>query len=95
MDLTIAIFININKNPIFTFVGFIELISEISRVISLSFRLFGNVFAGEVLLIVISYLMPFVLPLPFMFIEPGSNLLTITGGSTGAALTTVFSPPWL
>ena len=32
---------------------------------------------------------------PFMFIEPGSNLLTITGGSTGAALTTVFSPPWL
>ncbi len=62
-------FININKNPIFTFVGFIELISEFSRLISLSFRLFGNVFAGEVLLIVISYLMPFILPLPFLFIE--------------------------
>lgn len=62
-------FVNINKNPIFTFVGFIEFISEISRIISLSFRLFGNIFAGEVLLIVISFLMPFVLPLPFMFIE--------------------------
>lgn len=62
-------FININKNPIFTFVGLIELISEISRIISLSFRLFGNIFAGEVLLIVISFLMPFILPLPFMFIE--------------------------
>ena len=62
-------FFNISKNPIFTFVGFIEFISEISRIISLSFRLFGNIFAGEVLLIVISFLMPFVLPLPFMFIE--------------------------
>lgn len=62
-------FININKNPIYTFVGFIELISEFSRIISLSFRLFGNVFAGEVLLIVIAFLIPFILPLPFMFIE--------------------------
>lgn len=62
-------FININKNPIYTFVGLIELIGELSKVISLSFRLFGNVFAGEVLLIVISFLMPFLLPLPFLFIE--------------------------
>ncbi len=57
------------SNPIMTFVGLNELISEFSRVISLSFRLFGNVFAGEVLLLVIAFLMPFVLPLPFMFIE--------------------------
>lgn len=62
-------FINISKNPINTFVGLIELIGEFSKIISLSFRLFGNVFAGEVLLIVIAFLMPFVLPLPFMFIE--------------------------
>jgi len=62
-------FINISKNPINTFVGLIELIGEFSKIISLSFRLFGNVFAGEVLLIVIGFLMPFVLPLPFMFIE--------------------------
>lgn len=62
-------FINLSKNPINTFVGLIELIGEFSKIISLSFRLFGNVFAGEVLLVVIASLVPFVLPLPFMFIE--------------------------
>ncbi|MBI4426597.1 MAG: F0F1 ATP synthase subunit A [Candidatus Kerfeldbacteria bacterium] len=57
------------KNPIFTFVGLIELISELAKFISFSFRLFGNVFAGEVLLVVIAFLVPVVIPLPFMFLE--------------------------
>lgn len=57
------------KNPIMAFVGLNELISEFSKIISLSFRLFGNVFAGEVLLVVIGFIVPFILPLPFMFIE--------------------------
>lgn len=57
------------KNPIFTFVGFLELFSEIAKMVSFSFRLFGNVFAGEVLLVVIASLIPFVIPLPFMFLE--------------------------
>ncbi len=50
-------------------VGFIEIISEVAKVISLSLRLFGNVFAGEVLMAVISSLIGFFIPLPFMFLE--------------------------
>jgi len=61
-------FINL-KSPISFFVGILELISEISKLISFSFRLFGNVFAGEVLLVVIMALIPFVIPVPFFALE--------------------------
>lgn len=61
-------FINF-KNPIYFFVGILELIGEFSRVISFAFRLFGNIFAGEVLLTVIAFLMPLLVPLPFMGLE--------------------------
>jgi F-type H+-transporting ATPase subunit a len=61
-------FINF-KSPIDFFVGILELISEISKIISFSFRLFGNVFAGEVLLIVMMFLVPYILPLPFFMLE--------------------------
>ena len=44
-------------------------ISEFVKIISLSFRLFGNVFAGEVLLIIIAFLVPYFVPLPFLFLE--------------------------
>ncbi len=57
------------KNPIAAFVGFLELISEISRMISFAFRLFGNIFAGEVLLTVIGIIVPYLVPLPFMGLE--------------------------
>lgn len=57
------------QNVIMFFVGLLELISEVAKVVSFSFRLFGNVFAGEVLLIVISALVPFIAPLPFLFLE--------------------------
>jgi F-type H+-transporting ATPase subunit a len=50
-------------------VGIIEFISEIAKVLSLSLRLFGNIFAGEVLITVIGSIMAFVLPLPFMALE--------------------------
>lgn len=50
-------------------VGFIELFSEVAKIVSLSLRLFGNVFAGEVLLTVISGLISFFVPLPFMAME--------------------------
>ena len=43
------------------FVGFLELLSELSRVVSFTFRLFGNIFAGEVLLTMMTFLVPFVL----------------------------------
>jgi F-type H+-transporting ATPase subunit a len=52
-----------------TFVGALEIISEIAKIISFSFRLFGNIFAGEVLLIVMLNLVPFLVPLPFLFLE--------------------------
>jgi F-type H+-transporting ATPase subunit a len=50
-------------------VGLLEIISEVAKVASLSLRLFGNIFAGEVLITVISSLMSFFIPLPFMFLE--------------------------
>ena len=56
-------------NPINFFVGILELLSEFSRVISFAFRLFGNIFAGEVLLAVMAFLMPFLAPLPFVGLE--------------------------
>ncbi len=56
-------------NPIKAFVGLIELIGEIAKVISLSFRLFGNVFAGEVLLASMMAIFAYLLPLPFIFLE--------------------------
>jgi F-type H+-transporting ATPase subunit a len=51
------------------FVGLIEIIGELAKVASLSFRLFGNIFAGEVLLASMSAILAFGLPLPFMFLE--------------------------
>ena len=50
-------------------VGIIEIFSEIAKVVSLSLRLFGNIFAGEVLLTVIAGLIAYLVPLPFMFLE--------------------------
>jgi F-type H+-transporting ATPase subunit a len=57
------------SNPIAFFVGILELISEFARMISFSFRLFGNVFAGEVLLVIMAFLVPYLIPLPFLFLE--------------------------
>ena len=55
--------------PIDFGVGLLEIVSELSRVVSLSFRLFGNVFAGEVLLVIITFLVPYIVPLPFLALE--------------------------
>ena len=57
------------KNPIAFFVGVLELISEFAKIISFSFRLFGNIFAGEVLLAVILMLVPYFAPIPFYGLE--------------------------
>lgn len=51
------------------FVGILELIGEFSKILSFAFRLFGNVFAGKVLLIIISSLAPLLAPLPFLGLE--------------------------
>jgi F-type H+-transporting ATPase subunit a len=59
------------KKPYFigSFVGLLEFMSEFSKTLSFTFRLFGNIFAGEVLLAVMGFLSPFVAPLPFLFLE--------------------------
>jgi len=44
----------------------IELISHFSRAVSLSMRLFGNIFAEDVLILIVGAILPFLLPLPFM-----------------------------
>ena len=57
---------------IFIAVGFIEILSIIFRPVSLTFRLFGNVFGGESLLHSMFYLVPqinWILPVPFYFME--------------------------
>lgn len=62
-------FFTFKKGPIYTFVGLLEVVSEVAKMVSFSFRLFGNIFAGEVLLTVIAAIVPFVVPLPFYALE--------------------------
>lgn len=60
------------KDPAGAFEGILELVAEFSRLLALSLRLFGNVFAGEVLLIVVGYMTAYaasVALLPFMVFE--------------------------
>ncbi len=61
-------FINFSS-PLNFAVGIIELVSEAGRLVSFSFRLFGNIFAGEVLIAVAAFFMPYVLPVPLMAFE--------------------------
>lgn len=62
-------FINIFVAVIEFFVGLLEIISEVAKMVSLSLRLFGNIFAGEVLLTVIGSLVAYLVPLPFLGLE--------------------------
>jgi F-type H+-transporting ATPase subunit a len=61
-------FINFSS-PLNFVVGLIELVSEAGRLVSFSFRLFGNIFAGEVLIAVVIFFVPYVLPVPLMAFE--------------------------
>ncbi len=61
-------FINFSS-PIAFFVGFLELISELVRLVSFTFRLFGNMFAGEVVILMFTFLTPLLVTLPFYGLE--------------------------
>ncbi len=62
-------FINF-KSPLGFVIGIIELLSELARLISFSFRLFGNIFAGKTLLLVVMFLAtPYLLPIPLIAYE--------------------------
>jgi F-type H+-transporting ATPase subunit a len=62
-------FFNFKEGAMGFFVGILELVSEFVRIIAFSFRLFGNIFAGEVVLGVMAYLFAYLLPLPFYGLE--------------------------
>lgn len=57
------------KSPIDFVVGFLEIVSEIARIISFSFRLFGNIFAGSTVLAVFAFILPFLADIIFIPFE--------------------------
>lgn len=57
------------KDPIYFVLGILEIVSEVSKVISFAFRLFGNIFAGEVLLTIVAFLVPVLASFPFLMLE--------------------------
>ena len=57
------------KSPLGFAVGLIEIMSNLGRLVSFSFRLFGNIFAGEVMILVAGYFLPYLLPVPLMAFE--------------------------
>lgn len=81
-------FINPLRDPIMSFVGILELVAEFSRMLGLSFRLFGNVLAGEILLAIIAYMTKFLSPValqPFYFFE------LFIGGIQAYIFSTIYS----
>jgi F-type H+-transporting ATPase subunit a len=61
-------FINF-KSPIAFMVGIIELFSEFARTLAFAFRLFGNIFAGDTLIFVAIFFLPYFLPVPILGFE--------------------------
>lgn len=61
-------FINFHS-PLGFLIGLIELVSEFVRLVSFSFRLFGNIFAGKTLIVIAIFFAPFILPVPILAFE--------------------------
>ncbi len=59
----------VSLNPLALYTGILELISEFTKIISFSFRLFGNIFVGEVMLASLSAVFAFILPIPIIMYE--------------------------
>ncbi len=74
-------------NPIYLFVGLLELVSEFTKIISLSFRLFGNIYAGEVVIRTISSSIAFLAPIPFLLLE---GIVALVQALVFSMLTMVF-----
>lgn len=68
-------FVNFKGGVMMFIVGLLELIGNLARLISFSFRLFGAIFAGEVLLLVIAHFLPYIASVPFMAFEAFIGLL--------------------
>jgi len=63
------------SSPIAFFLGLMDVVGELAKILSLSFRLFGNVFAGEVLMAVVTALIPYVIPFPFFVLTTFSSVI--------------------
>jgi F-type H+-transporting ATPase subunit a len=74
-------------NPILLFVGLLELLQELTKFVTFSFRLFGNISAGEAVLGTMSSLLAFVVPIPFLGFE---LLVAVIQGLVFALLTMAF-----
>jgi len=76
------------------FVGFLEALSELVRIVSFTFRLFGNMTAGEILLLIAVFLVPWIFALPFYGLEllVGFVQALIFGGLTLVFLTVAVAP---
>lgn len=76
------------------FIGFIELLSEFVRILSFTFRLFGNMTGGEILLLMMVFLAPFLLAIPFYGLEllVGFIQALIFGGLTLVFATIAVTP---
>ena len=76
------------------FVGFLEALSELVRIVSFTFRLFGNMTAGEILLLIAMFLIPWVFALPFYGLEllVGFVQALIFAGLTLVFLTVAVAP---
>jgi F-type H+-transporting ATPase subunit a len=59
----------VSLNPLALYTGILELISEFTKIISFSFRLFGNIFVGEVMLMSLTAVSAFILPIPIIMYE--------------------------
>ncbi len=62
-------YLNFREGPLGILIGLLEFVLEMIRVVSFSFRLFGNLFAGDVLLLVMAFLVPVLAPTAFYFLE--------------------------
>ncbi len=62
-------FVNFKGGAMGFIIGLFEIIGNLARLVSLSFRLFGTIFAGETLLLVIIFFVPYIAPVPFMGFE--------------------------
>jgi F-type H+-transporting ATPase subunit a len=78
---------NIFSSAVGVVVSGLELLSRFITIISFTFRLFGNMTAGEILLLIVAYLVPFVLAVPFNFLE---LLIGFVQALIFAGLTVVF-----
>lgn len=68
-------FVNLKGGILGFLIGLIEFVSNLARLISFSFRLFGNIFAGGILIAVAVAFVPLLLPVPIMLFETFVGLI--------------------